>query len=178
MTDLSTIAAVISAAGGSVACFAAFKSAKHAKDTFDAAQLSEKRQSLRQLSITAHEVIIQIDRINLSAQSLKSAYSELARHSGQLCGSTEKKHITKIENEIEKAKSLTEKAKPFIEFQTHLLNGPIGEISSREVDMTQCLNQAKAILNELNIEFLNISTQNQTYRTSIINNLTTNNIAP
>jgi hypothetical protein len=67
---ISAIAAVLSALGGAVACIAAFKSAKHAKDTFDAGQMAEKRLLLRQLSVTAHEVSVEVDRIKWVAQGL------------------------------------------------------------------------------------------------------------
>ena len=169
--DFSTIASVVSAVGGLVACVAAFESAKHAKNTFQASQLSEKRLSLRQLSLTSHDIVLHVNHINWVGQGLKSAYSELAMHRGQPGSSIEKRCIADVESKIEDTKPLLLKAKSFIEFQTHLLNGPIEEISTREVEVAQCLNEAKAILEKLNIEFLDISTQNQSHTQTILNKI-------
>jgi hypothetical protein len=169
--DVSDISALISAIGGLLACAAAFKSADHAKNSLIANQLAEKRLVLRQLSITAHEVVVHVDRITWVAQGLKSAYSELAMHHGQLGSSIEKRCKSEVESKIEDTKPLLLRAKSFVEFQTHLLNGPLEEISKREVEITQCLNQAKAILEKLNIELLEISTQNQSHTQLILNKI-------
>jgi hypothetical protein len=168
--DFSTIASVVSAVGGLVACVAAFESAKHAKNTFDAAQLSEKRLSLRQLSLIADEVIIEVDRIKWVAVGLKVAYQTLFTFSGGSGTNSRQPIYTQgVDEKIEEAEQLLIKAKPFTTFQTTLLNGPIEEISSREVSIAQCLARAKAIRERLEVEHHSIEAQNQAHRERVFN---------
>ena len=170
MTDLATVSAVISAAGGLVACVAAFRSAKHAKETFDAAQLSEKRLLLRQLSLTADAVIIEVDHIKWISVALKVAYQKLFTFSGSSGHNSKQDIYTKdIDIKMAEAEKLLIKAKPFATFQASLLNGPLEEISSREVSIAQCLTKAKAIRDRLDAEHQAIEAQNQAHRERVFN---------
>lgn len=168
---ISAIAAVISAIGGAVACVAAFRSAKHAKDTFDAGQLSEKRLVLRQLSITAHQVVVEVERIKWTAQGLKVAYQTLLTFAGQFGSSKQNPYTQEVDTKIQEAESLLEKARPFTTFQETLINGPLEEISSREVTIAQSLARAKAIREKLDEELRSIEAQNQTHRERVLQNM-------
>ncbi|SFX54675.1 hypothetical protein [Marinospirillum alkaliphilum] len=158
---ISAIAAILSAIGGGIACIAAFRSAKHAKDTFDAGELSEKRLLLRQLSITAHEVAVEVDRIKWVAQGLHISYKTLFTFAGQFNSSRQQMYERDIDAKMREADNLLEKAKPFTNFQDSLLNGPLEEIASREVKIAQALLRARIIREKLEGEQRSVEVQNQ-----------------
>ncbi len=166
---ISAIAAVISAIGGGIACVAAFKSAKHAKDTFDSGQLSEKRMLLRQLAVTAHEVTVEVDRIKWVAQGLTMSYKTLFIFAGQPNSSRQNLYEQEIDSKLKDAEDLLVKAKPFATFQEPLLNGPLEEINSREIAIAQALIRAKSIREKLEEEHRSIEAQNQTRRELALN---------
>lgn len=161
---IAAIAAVLSAVGGGIACIAAFRSAKHAKDTFDSAHLAEKRLLLRQLSVTAHEVTVEVDRIKWIAQGLKVSYQTLFTFAGQLGGSREKLYQKEIDTKLQEAETLLQKASPFTTFKDALLNGPLEEISSREIAIAQALVRARYIRENLEEEHRSVEAQNQAHR--------------
>ena len=161
---ISAIAAVLSAIGGGIACVAAFKSAKHAKDTFDSSQLAEKRMILRQLNLTAHEISVEVDRVKWVAQGLKVSYKTLFTFSGQANGSRECLFVREIDSKLQEADRLLERAEPFTIFIESLLNGPAEEISSREILLAKNLAEARAIREKLEIELRSIESQNQAFQ--------------
>ncbi|MDR7152013.1 putative coiled-coil protein SlyX [Hydrogenophaga palleronii] len=161
---ISAIAALLSAIGGGVACIAAFRSATHAKATFDSAQLAEKRLVLRQLSVTAHEIVIEVDRIKWVALGLKVSYQTLFTFAGQLGSSRQQLYQQEIEVKLQEAERLLKIAAPFATFQDKLLNGPLEEITSREILVSQTAMQVRALLAKLEEEQRTIETQNQTHR--------------
>lgn len=167
---ISAIAAVISSIGGGIACVAAFKSAKHAKDAFDAGQLTEKRLLLRQLSVTAHEVSVEVDRIKWIAQGLRISYKTLFSFSGQFNSSGQKLSEEGIDLKLQEAEGLLAKARPFTTFAESLLNGPLEEISSREIAIAQTLVNAKNLRAKLEDENRSIEAQNQSHRERVLKN--------
>ncbi len=166
---ISAIAAVLSAIGGGIACIAAFRSAKHAKDTFDAGELSEKRLLLRQLSVAAHEVAFEVDRIKWVAQGLHISYKTLFTFAGQFNSSRQQMYEREIDAKLQEADSLLEKAKPFTKFQDSLLNGPLEEIALREIAITQAILRARAIREKLEEEQRSVEVQNQAHRERTLN---------
>lgn len=167
---ISVIASVVSAIGGATACVAAFRSAGHAKEAFEEAQKADKRYSLRQLSLTAHQVVVEVERIKWLAQGLKVAYKTLAVFCGATGGSRVTMFTKEIEEKIGVAETLENKASPFIELQVALLNGPLEEISGREVKMSQYLAEAVALKENIEIELADIQAQNATHQEIAIQN--------
>ncbi|VWX33702.1 conserved exported hypothetical protein [Limnobacter sp. 130] len=167
---ISIIASVVSAIGAAAACIAAFKSAAHAKEAFDEGQKADKRFALRQLSLTAHQVSVQADRVKWTAQGLKSGYQTLAVFSGA-SGSSRLILLTKeVDEKVKIAEVLQLKAKPFIELQMTLLNGPLDEITARELAMSQHLIEVIGLREKIEIELSSIQAQNSTLRESAIPN--------
>lgn len=167
---ISVVASVLSAVGGAFACVAAFRSAGHAKEAFNDSQKAEKRFALRQLSLTAHQVCAEVDRIKWVAQGLKAAYQTLAVFSGVSEGSRVILYDKEIDEKIKLADALVGKARPFIEFQKALLNGPLDEISGREIAMSQHLVGAMALREEIEIELSEVQVQNAVHREMAIKN--------
>lgn len=161
---ISVVAAVVSAIGGAAASIAAFRSTKHAREAFDENRNAEKRFSLRQLSLTAHSVSVEVERILWLSQGLKTSYRSLAVSSGAVGGSREQLFQKEIDANIDAAKKLSAKADPFISLQTQLLNGPLEEISSRELEMAQCLSETIALRLKIEMALSEIQAQNATHR--------------
>jgi hypothetical protein len=63
---------------------------------------------------------------------------------------------------------LLAKARPFTTFQESLLNGPLEEISSREIAIIQALVKAKSIREKVEDEHRSIESQNQTHRERVL----------
>ena len=164
VTIVSAAASVISAIGGAAACIAAFRSAGHAQKAFDENQRIEKTFALRQLSITAHQVSVEVERIKWTAQGLKVAYKTLAVFAGAVGGSRQKLMLREVEDKVKAADSIREKASPLVEINASLLNGPLEEISNREILMSQLLVEATALRERIEIELSEIQAQNATYR--------------
>ncbi|MCQ3830832.1 hypothetical protein HXX02_15445 [Microbulbifer elongatus] len=167
-TIVSAAASVISAIGGAAACIAAFRSAGHAQKVFNENQKIEKTFALRQLSITAHQVAVEVERIKWSAQGLKVAYKTLAVFAGAVGGSRQTLMLQEVEDKVKAADCIKEKASPFVKFNTLLLNGPLEEISNREILISQLLAEATALRERIEIEFSEIQAQNAMYREKVV----------
>lgn len=146
---LATGAAIVSAIGGVFACIAAYRSAESAKTAVDAALESEKRQLLRQLTITAHEVAVESDHAIARAGSLKVAYQSLFMIAGRGVSGLEKKYLEEVDDKISKVSEIKQKATPFVNSNRSLLNGPVEEISKRETEMTKHLTEVRLIRDEM-----------------------------
>lgn len=159
---------MVSAIGGAAACIAAFRSSGHAKKAFEENQKMEKSFALRQLSINAHQVVVEVDRIKWTAQGLTAAYKELAVFAGADGGSRQTVMLAEVDEKIQSAEALKEKASPFIELNHDLLHGPLEEISSREVLMSQLQVEATALREKVEIELYEAQAQNAAYREKAI----------
>ncbi|WP_148861231.1 hypothetical protein [Marinobacter fonticola] len=167
---ISVIASVVSAAGGAIACIAAFKSAGHAKRAFEESQKADKRFALRQLSLTAHQIVVEVDRIKWLAQGLTAAYKALAVFNNATGNSRVPLMTNEVAKKVRVAEQLGEKAKPFVDVKTALLNGPLEEISDREIAMTQYLTEAIALRGKIEIELADIQAKNATHQEIAIRN--------
>ncbi len=145
---VATIAAVVSAIGGIFACIAAYRSAESAKQVLDSSAESEKRQLLRQLTITAHEVSVQAEHAVARAGSPKVAYQSLFMLAGG-GGGLEKYALAEVDEKISRIEELKRKATPFVLINESLLNGPVEEISNRETDMAKLLTEIRLTRDEI-----------------------------
>lgn len=165
---ISAIAAAVSAIGGVFATVAAFRSAASARDAQEAAQASEKRAALRQLTVTANEVLVEARRVESRGAELKLSYRTLFTFAGSSGGSRESSHLAEVERKLAEVTTLSERAKPFPTEQEGLLNGPLEEISVRETAMAQILTQFRAIREDLERERGSVEGQCTTYREKAI----------
>ena len=172
MTDpavmISAIAAVVSAVGGAFAAVAAFRSAGSARDAYEAAQVFEKRSALRQLTVTASEVLVEGRRAESRCVELKLAYRTLSVFAGAAGGSAERECLANVDKKLEEVTKLLEYAKPFASDRDSLMNGPLDEIISRETKMLQVLTQVRAMREDLEREHASVEGQCTTYREKAI----------
>jgi hypothetical protein len=153
---ISAIAAVVSAIGGAFAAVAAFRSAASAREAQEAAQASEKRAALRQLTVTANEVLIEARRAESRGAELKLSYRTLSTLGGSSGGSREGLYLAEVERKLAEITTLSERAKPFAFDQEGLLNGPLDEISVRETKIVQALTQVRALREDLEREHASV----------------------
>jgi len=165
---ISAVAAVVSAIGGAFAAIAAFRSAGSARDAHEATQVSEKRSALRQLTVTGNEVLVEARRAESRAAELKLSYRTLFAFGGSSGGSREGLYLAEVDKKLAEIAKLSEAAKPFASGQENLMNGPVDEISSREIRMAQILTQARAIREDLEREHASVEGQCTTYRENVI----------
>ena len=167
-TVISAIAAAVSAVGGAFAAVAAFRSAGSARDAYEAAQVSEKRSALRQLTVTANEILVEGRRAKSRCADLKLAYRALSVFAGASGGSAERQCLAEVEKRIEEVTKLSEYAKPFASDQDSLMNGSLDEIISRETKMAQVLTQVRSIREDVEREHASVEGQCATYREKAI----------
>jgi hypothetical protein len=165
---VSALAAVLSAIGGAVAAIAAFRSAGSARDAREAAQVSEKRSALRQLTVTANEVLVEVWRVESRAAELKLSYRTLSTFEGSFGGSRETLYLGEVDRKVATIVNVSEAAKPFASGQDHLMNGPVEEIAAREIKISQLLTEARAIREDLEREHASVQVQCATYREKAI----------
>jgi hypothetical protein len=161
---ISAIAAAVSAIGGAFAARAAGRSADSARGAYEAAQLSEKRWALRQLTVTGNEVLVECRRVESRCAELKLAYRTLSIFAGVAGGSAEQECLAKVEKNLEKVAKLSECAKPFASDQGSLMNGPLDEIARREAKMAQVLTEVRTLREDLEREHASVEGQCATYR--------------
>lgn len=169
---ISAVAAVVSAVGGAFAAVAAFRSAASAREAHDAVQISEKRAALRELAVTASEVLIEARRAESRGGELKLSYRTLFTFGGSSGGSRESLHLAEVDKKIAEVTKLSEYAKPFASGPDSLMNGPLDEISNREMKIAQVLTQVRAIREDLEREHTSVEGQCTTYREKAIRGTT------
>lgn len=165
---ISSVAAVISAFGGAFAAVAAFKSAASARDAHEAAQNSEKRTMLRQLMVTAGEVLVEAKQSESRAAQLKLSYRTLFGFGGSSSSSREQLYLSEIDKKLAELTKLSETATPFVSDQDVLMSGPLDEISKREMKIAQTLVKVRAIREDLEREHASVEAQCMTYRDKVI----------
>jgi replicative DNA helicase len=165
---ISAVAAVVSAIGGAFAAIAAFRSAASAREASQTAEMSEKRAALRQLIVTANEVVVEARRADSRGAELKLAYRTLFTFGGSSGGSRETKYLAEVEKKLGEITTLSKIAKPFASDQDDLMNGLVDEISGREASIAQVLTQVRAIREDLEREHASVEGQNTTYREKAI----------
>ena len=168
VTLISVIASGVSAVGGAFAAVAAFRSAGSARDAYEATQVFEKRSALRQLMVTASEVLVEGRRAESRGAELKLAYRTLSIFAGAFGGSAERECLANTDKKLDEVTRLSEYAKPFTCDQAQLMNGPLDEIISRETKMAQVLAQVRAMREDLEREHASVEGQCTTYREKTI----------
>lgn len=161
---ISTVAAVVSAIGGAFATVAAFRSAGSARVTQDAAAASEKLAALRQLMVAANEVLVEARRAESRGNDLKLSYHVLFTFAGSSGGSREKLYVDATEGKLAEATAISARAKPYSSDLDLLLNGPLEEITGREIKVAQMLTEIRAIREDLEREHASVEGQCAEFR--------------
>ncbi|HEY2990617.1 MAG TPA: hypothetical protein VGL11_23075 [Candidatus Binatia bacterium] len=139
ITLIPAIAGLVAAAGAVWAARAAHRSAVAAQETARHAENVDRRGLLRDLTTTAHRVVVESLQIGLLVEELKTEYRTLATSSGQSGSSREKLLIQRAEAKQKEVCPLLEEARKLIEERAQLHNAP-------EEDLTRSLSKVDGYL--------------------------------
>lgn len=149
MTDtsavVSAVASAVSAAGGAFAAVAAFRSAASAKRAEKILVASEKQAAIRQLALSANQILVEARQIEALGGYLKSGYETLAIFAGSYGGSRKKIHISAVDDRLAEVKILSGHAEPFASIQENFMDDSVSEISLKGTWLSQLLNQVRGI---------------------------------
>ncbi len=134
VTLIPAIAGLVAAAGGVWAARAAHQSAVTAQEAAKHAEKVDRRGLLRDLSTTAHRVIVESLQIGSLIEELKTEYRMLATSSGQSGSSREKLLIQQAEAKQKEIYPLQEEALKLIEERAQLRD-------ASEEDLTHLLSK-------------------------------------
>lgn len=165
---ISIITAIISAAGGFAAAVAAGISAWSAKAANQQAQMAERRTALRQIAITANDVIITLERINDRAHDLRRSYRDLAQFAGQPGGSIEAKYIGIVDETIARAGKIADRSRPFVKASETLATASVQEREDAMVSVMTDQSEMRAILVDMERELAGREIQIAPYREKAI----------
>jgi hypothetical protein len=165
---VSAGAAVVSAVGGAFAAFAAFRSAASARAAQEAAAATEKRTVLRQVAITANDVLVEVERVESRSLVLKQGYRSLFTFGGSSGGSREALYLKAVDEKVASVQALASIAKPFVSGGSDLANATLEEINENEIKLTQALSQVRATREDLEREHASVEGQCATYRENAI----------
>lgn len=165
---VSAAAAVVSAVGGVFAAMAAFRSADSAWVVQQAAATAEHRAALRQIGVTATEVLIEAERISSRGGDLKIAYRSLFVLAGQIGGSREALYDAKVNEKLNRASELSEYAKLFAGNTRKLDNAPPEETDRVHVHLSNAFTEIRALREDIEREIAGIEGQSATYRDKAI----------
>lgn len=165
---VSAVAAVVSAAGGAFAAFAAFRSADSAKVAQQAATAAEHRAALRQIGITATEILIEVERFASRGSDLKIAYRTLSTFAGQAGGSRQSIYDKAVDEKLKYVAELSEHAKLFANNAGKLDNAPPKETDRVQVRLSSALTEIRALREDIERELAGVEGQSATYRDKVI----------
>lgn len=165
---VSAAAAVVSAVGGAFAAIAAFRSADSARVAQQAAATAELRAALRQIGVTATEVLIEAERIASRGDDLKIAYRSLFIFAGQVGGSREALYDSAVDEKMKHATELSEYSKLFASNTGKLDSAPPEEIDRIQVRLSSILTEIRALREDIEREISGVEGQSATYRDKAI----------
>ena len=165
---VSAAAAVVSAVGGAFAAMAAFRSAESARVAQQAAATAEHRAALRQIGITATEVLIEAERITSRSNDLKLAYRTLFVFAGASGGSRQNLYDSAVDEKLKHASELSDYAKLFVAAYGKLDNAPPEETDRVQVRLSNTLTEIRALREDLERELSGVEGQSATYRDKAI----------
>jgi hypothetical protein len=152
---VSAVAAVVSAAGG-------------AKVTQQAATAAEHRAALRQIGITATEILIEVERFASRGSGLKIAYRTLSTYAGQAGGSRQSLYDKAVDEKLKYVAELSEHAKLFANNAGKLDNSPPEETDRVQVRLSSALTEIRALREDIERELAGVEGQSATYRDKVI----------
>lgn len=165
---VSAAAAVVSAVGGALAALAAFRSAESARIAQQAAAGAEHRAALRQIGITATEVLIEAERIVSRGNDLKLAYQTLFAFAGRAGSSRQTLYDSAIDEKLQHASKLSDYAKLFTTAAGKLDSAPPEETDRVQVRLSNTLTEIRALREDLERELSGVEGQSATYRDKAI----------
>ena len=165
---ISATAAVISLVVSALATGAAFRSADSARSAQRSADEAAQRLGLFNISRTASDVLVELQRIQGRAQQAKSAYQTLAVFSGSYQNSGIEQSKTEVDAQFKRAHELAEYARLFTDGGPKLLSAPPEEFDRVLLRLTATLSEITALREELDRTIASVEAQNSQYRERVV----------
>lgn len=165
---ISTIAAAVSAVGGAFAAIAAFRSASAAREAQVSALSSASRAALREIALTATEIVVEGKRLDDRAKQLKVAYRSLFTMAGR--SGRGGQFDAAIDEKVQRASELSTHAKLFVEPVEKLRGAPSEEYDRITVRLTSALAEIRALREDLEQSLSHVEEQITPLRERALNN--------
>ncbi|WP_439587668.1 hypothetical protein [Hydrogenophaga sp.] len=145
-------AAFVSAIGGAIAAWAAFKSARSAQKSQESGDALAQKFALRDVALAAGEVRVESNRVLHRAQQLKLSYRDLFIMSGSAVHSSEQLCMAEIEKKVLRVSALAADAANFSDGADNLKRSTIDDIFRVETRLTSSIKEVRAIREDLDRE--------------------------
>lgn len=165
---ISAIASAVSALGGAFAAVAAFRSARSAHETQQAASNIEFRARLREIAYTVVSIDAEITRVKSLARHLEKVYSDLAIFNGGSGGSRHEQVRQNVAQRLAKAIEISETAKPFLNGTEALVKAPAEDTDRVLRNLTSSLARLKAYASEFETELQSAEPERTLHQQSVI----------
>lgn len=129
---------------------------------------SQKQATLNRIAINANDVVVEAQRIETRANTLKRSYRSLFVFAGQPGSSREGLYLKAVDEKLAKVASHLEYAKPFVSNDGRLENISAKKMNTTDTKLAQTLAQVRAIREDLESECVSIENQCATYREKAI----------
>lgn len=125
---------------------------------------SRNAEQLRQLELTASEVLVETRRVEARGSEAKRTCRSLAIFSGSAGGSREAIYQKAIEEKVEAADAHAEYAKLFASQSQKLSFVPLEEIDRVQTKLSNALTEVRALREDLEREYASVEGQCAAYR--------------
>lgn len=156
---VSAVAAVVSAIGGALAAWAAYRSADSARASQRATEEAERRASLRQVAATCGEIITEAKCVETRGNRTKLAYNTLAVFSGSIGNSAITIRLNEVDAKVQRSADLAKHAKLFVDGASALVQAPSEELDRVQLRESIALVEVRALREELDLELAELQSQ-------------------
>lgn len=163
-STVQIFSAVVSAIGVVLSAFAAFRSASSARQAQRTVAEAERRASLRQVALTATEVLVEFRRAQARGNEAKRAYGGLAAFSRNTGSDRQVMYVQAIEDKIQGLVPRADNAKLFAFQSEKLLLVPMADIERVQTDLSNSLTEIRALREDLEREHALVHAQCEVYR--------------
>ena len=165
---VSAVAAVFSAIGGTFAAVAAFRSAASARHAQASADEAERRSMLRQLVLTAKDVVLESGRCVTAAALAARSRKDLAIFTNNLGGPSHKLSRDEHEEKTKRAVAIQGEAKVFSDSPHTLRDSPPSELDRVLTKLLSLVSEARSLREDLERERDDLERQCEHFRRAAI----------
>lgn len=166
---ITAIASAVSALGGAFAAIAAFRSARSAHESLQAACKIEFRARLREVADCVALINAEMMRIRSVAGRLEKVYSDLAIFNGSFGGSRHELVRQSVAQRLANAIENSEIARPFLNGTEGLEKAPAEDADRVLRNLTRSLARLRVSAAEFETELQSVETERTLHQQAVIN---------
>lgn len=161
---ISTTAAVFALIIAALSALAAFRSADSARSAQRSADEVARRLQLFNVSRTATDALLELQRVLSRAEQALIAYDTLGVFSGSYKNSGNEECKAKVQARVQRARDIAEYATLFVDSGSKLEQAPSDEIDRVQLKVSASHREITAIREELDRDVASTEAQNAQYR--------------